>query len=253
MKVLKIGGSFITDKAGYRKAVPANIALIAKAVASVWRLGVRDFIVVHGAGSFGHALVLKHGIDNGVKGESQMLGYADTHAACSELSLMLVKAFIDSGVPAVSIPPAVVISQKNKRIAKFDEGVVKAYFERGYLPVLYGDMVPDSELGGSVCSGDQVAAWLGRKAECLVLATNVDGVLDSEGRLVREISRKNFGDVSKHLKAVENDVTGGMRGKIAELLGLDTVSYIVNAGNPERVEELLMGKETICTMISPKR
>jgi len=253
MKILKIGGSVITDKDSYKKPSPEQIKQMAKVVAEVWRKGERDLIVVHGAGSFGHPVVIKHGINEGIKDDSQLLGYADTHAACSELSLMLTKALIEEGIPAVSTPPSAIIRQRNKRIEKFHEDVVRDYLSAGYLPVLYGDVVPDSKLGGSVCSGDQIMAWLGKAAEFLVFATNVDGVLDDKGSLIPVITKENFEDVSRHLRERSGDVTGAMKGKIQELLELDTTSYIVNALEPERVVALLMGKGTTCTQINPKK
>jgi len=253
MRVLKIGGSFITDKKGYKSAMPERIAQMAKVVAKSWKRGVRDLVIVHGAGSFGHAAVLKHKINEGVKTDEQKLGFADTHAACSELSLLLVKALIEEGIPAVSIPPSAVMKQTKKRIRGFNEGIVMDYLSEGYLPVLYGDMVLDSELGGSVCSGDQIMAWFGKEAEFLVFATNVDGVLDDKGELIPEITSDNFNEISKHLKATENDVTGAMKGKIEELLSLDTVSYIVNGGSPKSVEALLEGKGAPCTKIVPRK
>ncbi|MFH0885048.1 MAG: isopentenyl phosphate kinase [Candidatus Micrarchaeota archaeon] len=252
MKILKIGGSVITDKSGYRKAVPENIGLLAKTVAGIWKRGARDLVLVHGASSFGHALVIKHGLENGVKNTSQKLGYADTHAACCELSSMLVGALIANGAPAVSIPPAMVLSLKDKRIARFDTKIVNDYLQSGYLPVLFGDMVPDSVLGGYPCSGDQIVSYLGKGADMLVLATNVDGVLDDNGSVVPLISRGNFPGISKHLKHTVNDVTGGMRGKIEELLELETVSFIVNAAHPERIEALFSGKPAVCTKIDPE-
>jgi len=252
MKILKIGGSVITDKSSYKKPSPEQIKQMAKAVAEVWNKGEHDLIVVHGAGSFGHPVVLKHEINEGIKDNPQRIGYADTHAACSELSLMLTKALIAEGVPAVSIPPAAIIRQKNKRIEEFHDAVVRDYLSRGYLPVLYGDMVPDSELGGSVCSGDQIMAWLGKDAEFLVFATNVDGVLDDKGNLIPKITKENFEEISKHLKETTGDVTGAMKGKIQELLEIGTTSYIVNAGKPNRVIEILAGKETTCTEVRKK-
>lgn len=251
MKVLKIGGSFITKKSGYREPDADNLKNIAKTVATIWKRGIRDFILVHGAGSYGHPLVLKYGINNGIKNEQQKVGYADTHAACSELSLFLVDALISEGVPAISIPPAAIIQQKNKRIVKFNTAVLD-YTHHGYLTVLYGDMVPDKELGGSVCSGDQIVAYLGKTAEFVVLATNVDGVLDENGKVIPKITKKTFTDISRHLKHNERDVTGAMAGKIKELLALSTVSYIVNAAYPDRLEALMRGKEALCTEIKKK-
>jgi isopentenyl phosphate kinase len=249
MKVVKIGGSFITKKSGYREPEPANIMKIAKAISAIWKKGIRDFVLVHGAGSFGHGPVLRHGINDGVKTEAQKLGYADTHAACSELSLLLVETLINEGVPAVSIPPAAIITQTNRRIAGFDAVAVEHYLKNGYLPVLYGDMVPDSAMGGSVCSGDQIVAYLGEKADFIVLATNVDGVLDASGKVIPKITTANLAGVSKHLKAAPGDVTGAMAGKLKELLALDTVSYIVNGAHPERLEALMAGRHAICTEV----
>jgi len=248
MKVLKIGGSVLTRKSGYREPDADNIRRMAKAVASIWKSGSRDFILVHGAGSFGHPLVLRHGIDNGVKTDEQKLGYADTHAACSELSSLFVKALVEEGAPAVSIPPASVILQKNKRIVGFSS-IPSDYLKRGFLPVLHGDMVPDSALGGSVCSGDQIVAYLGKEADFIVLATNIDGVLDDKGKLIEKITSANFPEISKHFKPSPGDVTGAMAGKIKELLALDTASYIVNAANPERIEALMKGRKAVCTEV----
>jgi isopentenyl phosphate kinase len=249
MKVLKIGGSFITKKSGYREPDEANIKKAARAVAAVWKKGTKDFVLVHGAGSYGHPLVLRHGINDGVKTDAQRLGYADTHAACSELSLLFVKALVEEGVPAVSIAPSAIITQKDKRISRFDTNVVNYCMEGGCLPVLYGDMVPDVALGGSVCSGDQIVAYLGRKADFIVLATNVDGVLDGAGKVIPKITTANFADISKHLKSVPGDVTGAMAGKLKELLALDTVSYIVNCTHPERLEALMAGRPALCTEV----
>ena len=249
MKVLKLGGSFLTKKDGYREADVSAIQSAARMVANLWKKGVRDIIVVHGAGSFGHSLVIHYGIKDGITTDQQLLGYADTHAACSELSQLLVKALVAAGVPAISISPNSIIRSKNKRIYSFDEILILKTLDSGLLPVLYGDMVPDSELVASVCSGDQIVAYLGKKAEFLVLATNVDGVLDDSGKVIASISSSNFKAISKHLKRAENDVTGAMAGKLKELLAIGTVSYIVNAAHPERVEALMQGKKAICTEV----
>jgi isopentenyl phosphate kinase len=252
MKIIKLGGSVITDKNGYRSPNPERIRVLAKAVAGIWKKGVRDLVLVHGAGSFGHALVIKHGIGDGVGNTAQKLGYADTHAACSELSLLLVEELIIQGVPAISIAPALIMSLKNRRISSFNTKIVNEYLQSGYLPVLYGDMVPDSELGGSPCSGDQIVSYLGKGADMIILATDVDGVLDDKGQVIPEITSANLAEVSKHLKdktAGAKDVTGAMAGKIKELLSINTVSYIVNAGNPERIEAILSGKSAVCTKV----
>ncbi|MFH1785955.1 MAG: isopentenyl phosphate kinase [Candidatus Micrarchaeota archaeon] len=253
MKLLKLGGSLITNKSGWKEANPENINALAKAVASAWKKSPRDWIIVHGAGSFGHPLVVKYGINNGVKNTQQKLSFALTHNACMELSALVCSALNAVGIPAVSIPPAMIITSKNKRIHSFDMKIVEDYLESGFVPVLFGDMVPDLDLGGSVCSGDQIISYLGKSAEQIILATDVDGVLDDKNNVITEINEQNFTEISKHLKDSDRkDVTGAMAGKLNELLQLDTPSYIVNGLKPERIESLMLGKQTISTKVSKK-
>ena len=249
MQLLKLGGSAITKKSGYMQADLAGISRLCKAVSQVWHKGCRDIILVHGAGSFGHAPVLKFGINDGVKSERHKLGVAITHASCAYLSSLVVKELVASGVPAISIPPAAIVSQNHKRIVKFNEKIVLYYLHSGIIPVLYGDMVPDVKLGSSVCSGDQIVAYLGKKSKRMVLATNVDGIF-ADGKLVKKITRRNFQEIKKHLGASGSpDVTGGMAGKIAELLSAKRPAYVVNAYKPERMQALLFGKKAVCTEI----
>jgi len=249
MQILKFGGSVITRKEGYLSADHNNISALAKTIASVRKKGVRDIVIVHGAGSFGHALVLKYGINNGVHNEMQKHAYAKTHFACEHLSTLIVDELLHNDVPAISLPPASFIIQKNKRIVKFDTSVIESYLSRGFVPVLYGDMVLDEKIVGSVCSGDQIVSYLGKKAKRMILGTNVDGVL-AEGRVVPLITRKNFAEIARHITgSATPDVTGGMAGKIREIMLVKRPTYIVNAKKPSRMEALLLGKKAVCTEI----
>lgn len=251
MKLLKLGGSIITNKSGWREANLPAINALAKSVAKAWKKS-RDWIFVHGAGSFGHPLVVKYNLNNGITSTEQKLRFAETHEACMELSILVCSALNAEGVPAISIPPAMVIISKNKRIHSFNTKLIEDYLKSGYVPLLFGDMVPDLELGGSVCSGDQIISYLGKSAEKIILATNVDGVLDDSGQVIQVINEQNFAEISKHLKhnSTKKDVTGAMAGKLKELLELDTSSFIVNGLKPERVGDLMLGKETVCTRVS---
>ncbi len=249
MQVLKLGGSVLTKKSGYLEEDQKNIDSLAEMLGKVWKSGIRDIILIQGVGSFGHPLVVKYDLDNGVKTEEQKRGAAETHSACVHLSTMLVDALNRNGVPAVSVPPAFLGKLSNRRITEFNRKPVDDLLELGYLPVLHGDMLPDSELGCAVCSGDQLVSWFGKDAERIILGTNVDGVL-ADGEVIPEIHQSNFEEVSAHFKDTQHaDVTGGMKGKINELLGLGKPSYIVNALYPERIEALLEGETALSTLV----
>ncbi|MFH1221665.1 MAG: isopentenyl phosphate kinase [Candidatus Micrarchaeota archaeon] len=249
MQILKLGGSVITKKHEHMTPDIDSIERLAKAIAAVWHAGKKDLIIVHGAGSFGHILVMTYGLNNGIKDKKEKLGYAYTHSSCGYLSSLLVDALIKHDVPAVSLPPAAIIRQNNKRISEFNQKLVFDYLKEGYLPILHGDMVLDKKLGGSVCSGDQIVAFLGKKASRIVIGTNVDGVL-VDGKVVPKITSKNFNEIKKHLKqSGAPDVTGGMAGKINELLNVKKPVFIANANRAERIEALLLGNPALCTEI----
>ncbi|MEK6979058.1 MAG: isopentenyl phosphate kinase [Candidatus Micrarchaeota archaeon] len=249
MQIVKLGGSTITKKHGYMEADELNINRLAQAIAAVWKKGVTDIVLVHGAGSFGHAPVLAYGINDGIKTPRQKLAFADTHAACAYLSQLVVDALIKNDVPAISLPPTAIIRQRNHRIVKFDKETILQYLKKGFVPVLYGDMVLDDTLGGSVCSGDQIVSILGKGASRVIHCSNVDGVL-VQSKVVQLIDRKNLKDIAKHLKgAGAPDVSGGMEGKINEMVKAKTHAFIINGNKPDRLEAILMGKKTICTEI----
>lgn len=249
MQVLKLGGSVLTRKGGTLEAHKENISSLSGMLGRVWRDGIRDILLIHGAGSFGHPLVVKYGLDKGVVTQEQKLGAAETHSACVKLSALLVDSLISNGIPAVSMPPSLLGKLEDKRLISFNRKPVDDLLSLGYMPVLHGDMMPDSRLGCAVCSGDQLVSWFGRHSGRVILGTNVDGVL-ADDKLVPVITSKNFDEVSAHFhSSVHADVTGGMKGKVNELLGMGKPAYVVNALHPGRIEKLLRGEETICTLV----
>ena len=250
MQILKLGGSVLTKKHGFMEADRASIAKLAAILGKAYKAGVRDLIIVHGAGSFGHAPVLKYKLNDGVRTKKQTWACALTHSACSHFSSHVTDALIKAGVPAISVPPADIAKSKNRRIVSMDKNVVFARIKAGYVPVLFGDMIPDSKLGCSVCSGDQIVAYFGKYASRVVMATDVDGVL-VHGKVVPRITRRNFAAVKRHLACSgAPDVTGGMAGKIREIMKCKTAAYVVNAKKPARVTALLLGKKAISTRIN---
>ena len=57
-RVLKIGGSILTDKTFDMTARPAAIQAVAEEIAAY----PEDLVLVHGAGSFGHIPAKKYGL-----------------------------------------------------------------------------------------------------------------------------------------------------------------------------------------------
>jgi len=123
----------------------------------------------------------------------------------------------------------------------------------GFMPVLYGDAVLDTKLGFTILSGDQLISYLASKlhAERIVVGVDVDGVYDSDpktdgnSRLLKNLTLQDLKKLRTKLgKPTLSDVTGGMLGKITELVpaveqGIHVT--VVNATKPNYVYRALKG------------
>jgi len=95
--------------------------------------------------------------------------------------------------------------------------------------------------GVTVLSGDEIVTSLADSlgANRVGLCSTVPGVLDENDAVINEITR--FEDVTAVLGDSEStDVSGGMAGKVRELLGLGAPAHIFG---PEAVDDFLAGGE----------
>ncbi|MCC7569852.1 isopentenyl phosphate kinase family protein [Candidatus Micrarchaeota archaeon] len=245
--VIKLGGSVLTEKKDYKKANKKMISQLAREISKI--NNKYKIILVHGAGSFGHAPVVKYKINNGIKTKKHKLGFADTHLSVSQLSNMIVEALIFHGVSAVSLTPTLLFKQNNKKVCSFNDKIVKDFLDAGYLPILYGDMVLDKKLNGSVLSGDQIMKLVSKKmkADKMVFISDVEGVY-VDGKVFPKITKSNLSSIKSHLGgSAKVDVTGGMYGKLMEIMKSKVSSVITN---PQNLAKAVQGKK-VGTSILP--
>jgi len=223
--ILKIGGSAITDKTG---ELAAKTEIINRLAEEIKRADLDNLIIVHGGGSFGHPTAAKYGIKDGYKEDpTQKLGFAETHHVMTVLNGLVMDALIWHEVPAISIAPSSCIITENCKIKYFDDTILKAMQKMVFTPVMYGDGVLDEKLGFTVLSGDQLVAYLAikYKASKIVLGVDTDGLFDSDPKTnpnakpYKHLTLAELKQIQPKLgKAAGTDVTGGMAGKIAELI-----------------------------------
>ena len=223
--ILKIGGSAITDKTG---ELAAKTEIINRLAEEIKRADLDDLIIVHGGGSFGHPTAAKYGIKDGYREDpTQKLGFAETHHVMTVLNGLVMDALIWHEVPAISIAPSSCIITENGKIKFFDETVVRAMEKLLFTPVMYGDAVLDDKLGFTILSGDQLVAYLAikYKASKIVLGVDTDGLFDVDPKTnpnakpYKHLTLEELKQIQpKICKAAGTDITGGMAGKIAELI-----------------------------------
>ena len=258
LTILKIGGSVITDK---NKELAARTEVINRLAEETQKACVKNLIIVHGGGSFGHPTAQKYGIKEGLREEAQKVGFAETHHVMTVLNGLVMDALVWHSVPAFSVTPSCCVVTENGRIKFFEVAVLKSLLNMGFVPVLYGDAILDEKLGFTVLSGDQIVAYLARKfgAGKIVIGIDTDGLYNADpkvaenARLYKHLTLSELEQVKSKLGgSTAADVTGGMVGKIAELVppvaqGISV--SIVNAAKPNRVYKALMGEAVEGTVI----
>lgn len=237
--VLKIGGSLITDKfSDTPKINPKNLKRISEEIASSYDKEKMSLIIVHGVGSYGHVIVKKTEIDKGIRTEKQLMDFAETQRLQNELNSIVSKYLIDAGLPAIPFQASSFAVLNKGRIVRMDLSTLKGFIEMNMIPILYGVPAYDKTYKCSILSGDQIAPYLAVKlnAKKIIHATNVDGVFtadpnkNADAKLIPEINSDNIEQVKDWLTgSTATDVTGGMLGKISELLEVGVESQIINA------------------------
>jgi isopentenyl phosphate kinase len=223
--ILKLGGSAITDKT--QEATPRT-EIINRLAEEIKRADLDNLIIVHGGGSFGHPTAQKYDIKEGYKEDpTQKLGFAETHHMMTVLNGLVMDSLIWHEIPAVSIAPSCCFMTENGKMKYFDETVLKSMTKMIFTPVMYGDAVMDEKLGFTILSGDQLVAYLAIKynASKIVVGVDTDGLFDSDPKTnpsaqpYKHLTLAELKQIQpKFGKASGADVTGGMAGKIAELI-----------------------------------
>lgn len=214
--VLKLGGSVITDKSGECAIDHARLHEVAEELGAHRETAL---VLVHGAGSCGHPEARRYRINDGLTREN-VPGVYETHAAVSSLNTAVVDALRDAGVEAIGIHPLDLGLAEDGRLVSFETRHIAEMTEHRIVPVLHGDVVMDRLRGSCIVSGDQLVTRLAAAlaSRRVGLATDVPGVLQN-GQVIPRIDRSTAESLDVGGSG-NTDVTGGMQGKIAELLAL---------------------------------
>jgi isopentenyl phosphate kinase len=271
--LIKVGGSSITDKAiketlnndaidWFARTLSSEVSTSFRSLSSTLhtneyvasdtdkscRSSNTAFVVIHGAGSFGHHNAKEYGLkgqmhapqpvasrtDSGEKEELHqrhiMQGLAQTRLSVQTLNRHVVSTFVDHGINAVSISPC--FSVPSMQAHGGDETtisllltLVRSTLQAGLVPVLHGDACLFGECEAGILSGDTLMEMLG-KADWVsraIFLTDVDGVFTKDPRsdpgaqLLRTIevdpdtSAVISVDVEVSGSSHEHDVTGGLK------------------------------------------
>lgn len=256
MILIKLGGSVITDKSEYKKFNREQTARLCKEMAA----SGKGLIVVHGAGSYGHVIAKQYSLQLGLQDFGQVPAVAQVQHDVRELSQEVVAELMKVGLPAVSVPPGSCFVMENGRLIVDNDEPIRRLAHIGVMPVLFGDVVADRSKGFGICSGDQAMEILARifKPDRIVFVSDVDGLYtgdpkkDKNAKMIPEVNGKMLDKLDSELTVA--DVTGGIHGKVEEMLrmcGDNGECILVNGTVPGRLEALLKGEDVPCTRVRP--
>lgn len=264
--VLKLGGSLLTDKTTPYKLNKEVIESIVIEIKECLDLGlIESLVIVHGVGSFGHPPVLKYNLHRGFKDKDQLISMSKTQQIVNELRKTIADVFIDKNVPINLMHASSMVVGNKMVINDFTSEAIEGFLSLGMVPLIGGDMMYDTNMGFSVCGGDQIAVVLSRllEAKSLMFATDVAGVYNHDPRsnpnaqLLKKLDANDLDQLLMKLdETSKTDASGKMRGK---LLSVATVTDLIKEGlkvaifsmkEKDTLKKYLKGEEVKLTKIA---
>lgn len=251
---LKLGGSLITDKNtphhARLEALERLTGEIAKA--RLDRPGL-NLLLGHGSGSFGHMPANQYKTRQGVASSQQWRGFAEVWHEARALNTIVMDTLRAQSIPAVAFSPCSQVLTTAHKISRWDATQITMAIHNGIVPVVYGDVVFDEAIGGTILSTEEQFEYLAPilKPDRVLLAGIETGVwkdFPDRHELIATITPHNLPQIDPNLESSESpDVTGGMRSKVHSMMNLIHNRYcqevIVFSGVTEgNVYRVLMGE-----------
>jgi isopentenyl phosphate kinase len=259
--LLKLGGSLITDKSSPFTARDETIRRLCREIKEALDEKPVPLVVGHGGGSFPHQSAAKYQTHKGEIDEKSWEGICVVQNDAAKLNRIIVDALLEADVKAMSVQPSASFVTERVRIKEYYTKPIEFLLEKGIIPVPYGDVGLDLKQGMCIVSTEEILFFLAQKlgAKRVIFCGKTDGVFtadpgkDEKAKLIKEITRKNFGKVKGYLTDSDGtDVTGGMLHKVEralEIAGKGVTVEIINGEKAGVLKRALLGEEGIGTVI----
>ena len=244
---LKLGGSLITDKDKPYTPRLKIIHSIGQQIQQALKSSAPMHLLIgHGSGSFGHAAAKNAGYINGKPITFKPQDFQSVWFAAHHLNRIIVDEFNQLSLPVMSFPPSAAIESNGKNIVRWDIAPIISALNQGFIPIIFGDAVLDSKLGGVIYSTEELFLYLAEKInpELILLAGKEKGVwadFPHNKQLLSELSEKKFSKLGASINSSNStDVTGGMRKKVELMFHVrklrpDTKIYIFSGEAPQAI------------------
>lgn len=257
--LIKLGGSVITDKTTSKKADFKKINSLSEEISKV-RNKTGDLLIIgHGAGSFAHQSAAKYKTIDGLRNKNSLVGMSEVRYDASLLNMIVLESLLNSGIPVFTIAPSAFITSKNKKLSQIFVSSLLNLLKFKAVPLVYGDVITDSELGCTIYSTEQVLNEIATtlplynyQSKMIIEVGKTEGVLNEVGETIPEINSKNIKQVISQLSGSHGtDVTGGMLHKVKEAYSLaqKEIPTLIISSEKGTLEKAVFGKDVQGTWI----
>jgi len=258
---LKLGGSLITDKDKTDTPDLTRLAMISEEISKA----LHDkpdlkLVIGHGSGSFGHHAAAKYHTRDGVKTISDWRGFADVWKKARALNEMVVNNLSSANIPVISFPPSSFMITTNHKVVSCSVEPIKSALDNHLVPVVYGDVVFDKLIGGTILSTEEVFMELSQAIvpDFVLIAGTEPGVWNDfkqKDSILPFLTNSQFHG-SQDMFSSSLDVTGGMGSKVTLMLKIaqqhpKAEIFIFSGTESGNIYSSLIGKR-IGTQISYK-
>jgi isopentenyl phosphate kinase len=224
---LKLGGSLITDKDQAQTALLPQIDAIAAQIAEFIHTHPETRLLIgHGSGSFGHVAASRYHTRDGVHTSAEWIGFSEVWLAARALNQIFLERAEKIGLPVISFPLSAGTVTHHGSPIDWNSAPIQAALEHHLLPIVYGDVAFDDQLGATIVSTEEQFAALvpSLKPQRILLAGLEDGVwsdFPTCTTLIPEITPASYPSLTARIfGSASTDVTGGMASKVKSMLSL---------------------------------
>lgn len=258
--ILKLGGSILSEKKSGKPIVrAAHIRRLARVLMAFHRQYPNTpFVLLHGAGSFGHPIAHKYNFHDQDLTPLRTRGMGQGIHAVRLLADGMNTLLLQAGLPIVPFQTSAMITLQKGCLILLHPKAISDVLKHGGIPVFGGDVILDEHEKTAIASADQLAVLMAQalpRARVL-FATDVDGVYR---RFPPQRGEPHMTALTRlELRSIINagtevhthfDVTGSMIGKLRSLLQLRHHQVVIfNGQKPKAFDRALRGKE-VGTMI----
>jgi isopentenyl phosphate kinase len=189
-----------------------------------------------------------------VKSAEEWQGFSEVWRQATALNHLVMEALSQARLPAIAFPPSAMVLARNRQVEQWNLEPLRAALDKGLLPVVYGDVTFDTQLGGTILSTEDLFSHLAPqlKPSQLLFAGLEPGVWADFPlcqHLLDEITPASFAQARGGVKGSSaTDVTGGMLDKVHQVIDLvgelpGLQGMIFSGEQPGYLKQALLGEK----------